>query len=317
MEKVIQGSLDIYQTIFGLTFERVPADIAPVWHKDVDMYRVHDTATNAFMGHFFLDLHPRQGKYGHAAVFPLQHGLVLEDGNKQYPAAAMVCNFTKPSPTAPSLLKHDEVVTFLHEFGHAVHGVCGHTKYGMFAGTSTERDFVEAPSQLLENWGWEKEILTRLSSHYKDGTPLPETTIDKMLSAKRAMAGLLYRRQLFFAAFDQSCHTSAKVNTQELWTTLRKEITLIPNTEGTNGAAAFAHITGGYDSSYYGYLWSEVYSADLFTRFKEEGILSTKLGKLYRDEVIGKGGSVDGMDMVRAFLGREPNQDAFLKSIGL
>ncbi|KAL6057447.1 Thimet oligopeptidase [Balamuthia mandrillaris] len=316
LDVVTKGLLDIYQELLGLRFERVERP-SNIWHEDVSMYSVYDSESNDFMGHFYLDLFPREGKYTHAAAFPLQCTYLKPDGARQYPAAAMVANFTKPGKDKPSLLKHSEVVTYFHEFGHIMHNICSKVTYGMFSGTSVERDFVEAPSQMLENWCWEKEIIHRLSGHYKDGTPLPEQLVQNMIAAKNVNTGLLNLRQIFFSTFDNTIHTQPETDTASLWYKLRREVSLIKSTPGTNPAASFGHLMGGYDAQYYGYMYSEVFSADMYSRFKKEGILNPTIGKQYRDVILSRGGSVDSIDSLREFLGRDPTQDAFLEHIGL
>ncbi|KAI9099325.1 hypothetical protein DFS34DRAFT_592989 [Phlyctochytrium arcticum] len=320
LETVTKGMLDLYQTVLSIRFKGI--EKPPVWHEDVRMFEVTDKSGD-FMGYFYLDLHPREGKYTHAAVFGLQPGCQLEGGKRQYPAAAMVANFSKPTPGKPSLLKHNEVVTYFHELGHVMHQICSSTKYARFHGTRVERDFVEAPSQMLENWCWEKSILQKLSAHYQRGPsePLPDHLIESLVKAKNVNAALLNLRQIFFGEFDFTLHTTFLndgISTTQLWDKLREEVTLIKNDPDTWPAAAFGHLMGGYDAGYYGYLWSQVFSADMFfSRFQTEGVENAATGLSYRKEILGPGGSKDGMDMLVAFLGREPRDDAFLKSIGL
>jgi len=315
--RVISETLAIYQEILNLVFTQVIG--AKVWHPDVTLYEVTDKITKEKLGEFYLDLHPRDGKYTHAAVFPLQPDCLLPNGKRQTSVNAMLCNFSKPSGTGdkPSLLRHGEFVTFFHEFGHVMHGICSQVNISRFAGTRVFRDFVEAPSQMLENWCWEKDILRRVSKHYKTEQPLPDTLIDGMVAAKNANSGLLNLRQVFYGVFDQEIHTQPKINSAEIFGRLKKEITLTENTPGTNGAASFGHMVGGYDASYYGYLWSEVFSADMYSVFKKNGIMSLDIGKQYRNKILQPGGSIDADIILRDFLGREPNQDAFLEHIGL
>uniref|UniRef100_A0A7S1DJ25 Peptidase M3A/M3B catalytic domain-containing protein n=3 Tax=Hemiselmis andersenii TaxID=464988 RepID=A0A7S1DJ25_HEMAN len=236
------------------------------------------------------------------------------------PVAAMVANFTKPIKEKPSLLKHGEVVTFFHEFGHVMHQICTKAHFCEFSGTRTERDFVEAPSQMLENWCFEEEPLTKMSGHYLNkGEPLSKELRDNMIRSKNLNSGLLNLRQVFFGSFDLAIHTSGpKVDTKEVWGSLREKITRIANSSGGNGSASFGHIMGGYDCGYYGYLWSEVFSADMFTIFKASGNLySPEVGARYRSCILEPGGTVDGDVMVRNFLGRELDKNAFLVSNGL
>ncbi|KAJ1976919.1 metalloendopeptidase [Dimargaris cristalligena] len=321
MENVTNGMLDIYQTVLGLRF--VETKDAPIWHSEVRVFEVWDSKTNDFIGHFYLDLFPRKGKYNHAACFPIRSGSLLADGSYSTPVAAMVANFSKPTPNAPSLLKHDEVTTYFHELGHVMHGLCSQTKWSRFHGTSTENDFVEAPSQMLENWCWEPEVLRGFSGHYETGAPIPDDLLNRLTKSKNVCAGLFNLRQIFFSLFDLSVHTQAggKVDSVALWRSMREDVTLIRDVDSsaeTWPAAGFGHIMGGYDAGYYGYMWSQVFSADMFySRFKKEGVMNPKTGHDYRIEILKPGGSRDGMEHLKAFLGREPKIDPFLKSLGL
>jgi len=316
LSKVTSGLLDIFSEVLGMKF--APMDSPHVWHEDVSQFAVWDSATNAFMGHLYLDLFPRDGKYGHAAEFDLLKGFNLLNGERQIPAAALVANFNKPTKDKPSLLRFDEVETYFHELGHAVHELCTTAKYHRFAGTNVERDFVEAPSQMLENWCYDAEVLKRLSGHYQDlSKPLPDDLREKLIKAKNVNEAIMNRRQLFFGMYDMLVHTAhGHVDTQKVWFETMKEVALFDEIADTNGAAGFGHIVGGYSAGYYGYLWSKVYSCDMFDRFLKEGIFSKTVGKAYRDLILAPGGTRDSMESLLQFLGRAPNSDAFLKEIG-
>lgn len=315
-DHVINGLLQIAQETFGLSFDEVKNP--HVWHPEVRLFNVLDTDTKEVIGQFYVDLYPRDGKYTHAAAFPLVPTYIKADNSVQKPVSAMVCNFTKPTATKPSLLKHDEVETLFHEMGHLMHGFTSKAKYARFSGTSVERDFVECPSQFMENYCWEAESLKKMSKHYQTGAPLPDHLIKKLMDAKNVCIALFNLRQLFFGFFDMHCHMSKPpIDSASVYAKLREEISLLPNTPGTNGAASFGHLMGGYESAYYGYLWSEVYSTDVFSVFKQNGIFNPEVGKKYRKCVLEQGGMQDGGDILKNFLGREPSDEPFLRSIGL
>lgn len=321
MSVVLAGMLDIFQEILSLKFEELPTSTAHVWHEDVKQFSVFDSATNNFIGHFYLDLHPREGKYGHAAEFGLQKGCET-GGVRHHPVAAMVANFSKPTADKPSLLDHDEVVTLFHEFGHVMHELMSTGRFAPLAGTNVQRDFVEAPSQMLENWVFEKTTMLRISRHYESGSPLPDDLMQKLIKAKNATIGMLLRRQTFFGIFDMTVHTLpsdkiASFDSAQYWADIAERVMGIRPPEGTNGVAGFGHLTGGYSAGYYGYLWSEVYSADMYEVFNKEGIFNKATGLAYRNKVLAPGASKDAMDLLVDFLGRRPTEDAFLKHSGL
>lgn len=243
LQNTVRGMLKIFEELFGLAFVQLSKEerskISPtgkaediVWHEDVIVYSVWDDSSegNGFVGYLYLDLHPRQGKYGHAANFNLQPGFVQADGSRHYPATALVCNFSKPTPTKPSLLKHDEVTTLFHELGHGIHDLAGRTKYARFHGTSTVRDFVEAPSQMLENWCWTPSQIKALSSHYETGQPIPDDLIKKQIATKHVNDALFNLRQLHFGIYDMKVHapenheTIEKLDLTKLYNELRAEL---------------------------------------------------------------------------------------------
>jgi len=220
IQSTVAGMLKIFEEIFGLVFvELTPEDRKRIsstgkaediaWHEDVIIFSVwnDESEGDEFVGYLYLDLHPRPGKYGHAANFNLQPGFLQANGSRRYPATALVCNFSKPTPNKPSLLKHDEVVTLFHELGHGIHDLAGKTQYARFHGTSTVRDFVEAPSQMLENWCWTAGPLKSLSNHYKTNEQIPDDLIEKLMATKHVNDALFNLRQLHFGLFDMTVHS--------------------------------------------------------------------------------------------------------------
>ena len=307
--------MNFYQEIFDLAFS--PVDKAAVWHEDVQVFQVSDRSnTDQILGQFYLDLFPREGKFSHAAAFSLIKGRILNTNEYQATASAMVANLNKPTKTNPSLLSHQELITLFHEFGHIIHQIITKARYHRFSGTAVKRDFVEAPSQMLENWVWEPIVLQRISKHVETGQPLPDALIQKMIDAKNANIALLTLRQIFFALFDLTAHTSSSIQSRTLWNTLLKEIFLVEGFEETNGSASFGHLLSGYDAGYYGYLWSQIYAQDMYTKFKPNPI-SLEVGRSYRKWILEPGGSMEEEEMLKRFLGRESNNTAFLQSINV
>lgn len=318
LDRVLAGMFDIYQSLLGVEFRLIPN--APVWHESVKMYAVYDPLLKTDVAYFYMDLFPRPGKYGHAAAFTLINGRQLENKKYRRPASSIVANFSAPSKSEPSLLPHNQVETLFHEFGHIMHQILTQAKYAYFSGTSVKRDFVEAPSQMLENWVWRKETLKKISSQYQTKEPLPDALLEKMLLAKNATSGLFYLRQLFFAKLDLAYHTTENFegfDTSQIYRQMMKDIMLVGAPEDSYPEASFGHLMGGYDAGYYGYLWSEVYAQDMFTKFDKNGLLNQRAGHDYRRWILEPGGTKDPFDLIEGFLGRKPNEKAFLEDVGI
>jgi thimet oligopeptidase len=321
LETVTRGMLDVYQKLLGVRFREV-SDAAQTarWHPEAKLFEIADADDGQVLAYFYMDLFPREGKYKHAAAFDIVRGRRLADGRYQKPVSAMVANFNKPAPGQPSLLKHgsrEEVETYFHEFGHIMHQTLTKAAHGRFSGLNTARDFVEAPSQMLENWVWDPKILASLSGRYDDPSQkLPPELLEKMLAVKNLDVGLKTLRQLLFGSVDMAYHTRPVDDPTAVWAKHQKEIMLVPATPGTHPEASFGHLMG-YDAGYYGYLWSQVYADDMFSVFEREGLLNPAVGRRYRSEILERGSSRDEQVSLEAFLGRKPSEDAFLRHIGL
>lgn len=316
LERVLDGTFKIYGKLFGVSFKKLSG--FPLWHPDVSLYAIRNNK-KVTIAYFALDLYPREGKYGHAAAFELVGGRCQQYGNATYiaPLAAMVTNFTKPSREHPSLLSHGEVDTFLHEFGHIMHHTLTSADYLSQSGFNTSWDFVEAPSQMLEHWAWNEKSVALLSSHYKTRKPLPKELLKNLIASKKHLQRYQTLRQLILGMFDLSLHLQKKApDPNKAYRALFKKYTGFNLSPRTMYPAGFGHLDG-YDAGYYGYMWSNVYASDMFTRFEKEGILNAKTGADYKKWILEKGGSQDELDLVRGFLGRKPSNEAFLKEIGI
>lgn len=322
MNSVVSGTLKIYEHLFGLKFKQVTTD--NLWHPDCmlfDVYNQNDEEKEKSqnkIGSFYLDLHPRDGKYGHACAINLSHGCRLpESGLKKPTIATMLCNFPKNEN-----IPFDDVVTFFHEFGHVIHFICSNAALPALHSEQIELDFIEAPSQMLENWCFAPEALKILSSHYQTKEPLPKEIAEKLKLKDQLHAGLINKRQLLFGHFDYLVHTMSadeleKLNIKQFFNDLQKEIMKLPLITETCFPASFAHLVGGYDAGYYGYLMSETYATDMFaTVFKKDPLSSTG-GMKYRKQILEPGATQDAMVLLKNFLGREPTLDAFLEKSGL
>lgn len=315
IEKTLKGLLSIYEKFFSLSIKEVP--FKAFWNTDVKMLVIQNQKKET-LGYILLDLYPREGKYSHACDCPILPAYNSPNG-KKYPALDLVVtNFTKPTASKPSLLRYTEVKTFFHEFGHAIHDVLGRTNQIRIAGLNVEMDFVELPSQILEEWLWDKKILQMVSSHYKTGAKLPDSLLDKMIQAKNFDAATKVQRQCFLSDLALAYYAKGeRKDTTKICYDLQNKICKeYIYGKGEHFQASFGHLTG-YGALYYGYLWSKVFALDVFEKIQKEGLLNPKAGQHYIQTIIGKGGSEDASDMLKAFLGREPSQKAFLESLGI
>ncbi|KAL5492873.1 PRD1 [Sanghuangporus weigelae] len=315
---VVPAVLEIYQKLLGVRFE--PIKSPELWHPEAELFAVWEADAkdeSGFVGYCHLDLFPREAKYSHAAVWPLIPGYDTPGGKRNYPVTAMVANLAKPTPERPALMRHDDVVTFFHEMGHVFHGLLSKTRFPRFHGTSVARDFVEAPSQMLENWCWEPKVLKQMSQHYKTKEPLSDDLIKKIIDSRYMNVGLFYLRQLFFAKFDIKIHTDQQpTDYTALWNNLRESVSLVKGSDVPEaGQGTFSHITGGYDAGYYGYMYSLVFAADMYATVFKKDPLDPALGQRYRKEILLPGGSRDELESLECFLGRPPNSSAFMKEL--
>jgi thimet oligopeptidase len=318
MSKVRDGLFEIVNRLYGVTM--VPKDGVvgkDIWHEDVEWFDVVD-GDGEMLGEFFMDLYPREGKYGHAAQWGLVPRVKLADGSIQKPVAALVCNFPAPTDELPSLLSHDQTKTFFHEFGHGLHTLLAQGEIARFSGTGVERDFVEAPSQMFEAWVWSPDTLPLLSGHYDTGAPLPADLLERMVAAKSLCSGMKNETQVHYALTDLTYHLDPEgdLDTTETGKAMLAETTLFQPVDETWFQGSFGHLTG-YQAGYYGYMWSRVFAEDMAAHFEKLGMLSPEAGAHYRATVLSRGGSKSANEMLRDYLGREPNMEAFIKSLGL
>jgi thimet oligopeptidase len=311
--RVVEGTMNVYQKVLGVTFRELQG--GPTWAPGVRLFEISDTKSGKRIGHFYLDLTPREGKHGHPAAYSIISGSRNEDGSYVEPVSAMVADFPKAAPGQPSLLTHGDVETFFHEFGHLMHQTLTTARYAAYSGSSVALDFVEAPSQMLENFVWERNVLDALSGHWQTGEKLPQELFDKMLKARSFMEGTGYAGQAAYALGDLVLHTDVPDDVSAVFDKILEDITGIKTVPGTHFVGSFDHLMGGYGAGYYAYLWSKVFAQDIYTLFKADGVISPAVGARYRSEILEVGSSRPEMDSLRAFLGREPSEDAFMKNV--
>ncbi|MEH6657381.1 M3 family metallopeptidase [Leeuwenhoekiella marinoflava] len=317
LENVINGVFTVAKKLYGLRFVEV-FDI-PKYHKDVKTYQVFDEKDN-FVALFYADFHPRAGKRGGAWMTQFK-GQFIKDGVNERPHVSNVCNFTKPTPSKPSLLTFNEVTTLFHEFGHGLHGMLANTTYPSLSGPSVFWDFVELPSQVLENWCYEPEALALFAKHYETGETIPMVLIDKIKKAANFQEGMQTLRQLSFGLLDMSWHAtdpSRITNVKAHEAAAFEGTKLYPDVAENCMSVAFSHIfQGGYSSGYYSYKWAEVLDADAFAYFKENGIFNKEIADQFKNHILSQGGTEDPMVLYKRFRGKEPNPEALLKRAGL
>ncbi len=317
LDHVRDEMFSLFGTLFSITIQEIQI---PLWHKDVRMYQVNDK-NRSLIGYFAMDMFPREGKFGHAAMFDIvvPHELSYKKDVYVAPLSCMVCNFPVPTKKVPSLLSIGEVETLFHEFGHLLHMTLSKARIESQSGANVAWDFVETPSQIMENWVWDEKVMSRLSKHYETGKKIPQEMIEKSIKGKKFQNAYHYTKQIMFGKLDLDLHTGKVRDARRAWRDMHKKYFNLdlPEKE-TLFPAGFGHLVG-YDAGYYSYLWALVYACDAFESFKTQGnknlMKNTTIGMKWRRLVLEKGSSENEIDLVTNFLGRKPNQKAFLREI--
>ena len=313
MNATISGIFEVYHRLLGITVKEISG--RPTWFNKVRSFEMYVGAKK--VGNFYFDLYPRQDKYTHFACFPISQANMI-GGKEILPVAALICNFPEGAKGDPTLLSHEDVVTFFHEFGHLVHFMVVRSNLASQPYT-IKPDFVEAPSQFLENFCWEYQTLKIFAKNYKTGTVLPDTLFEKLKATRHVLDGNSFMQQLYYGLIDFTFEDKYdSIKGMELTSVSKslQHITQVPFLDGTHMIASFGHLNS-YGANYYGYLWSLVFAQDIFSVFEKNGVMDAKTGERYRKEILEVAASEEEMDMLRNFLGREPNSDAFMKSLGL
>ena len=318
LENVIEGVFEHARKLFGITFK--PITGLPIYHPDVKTFEVYNEKTNDYVGLFYMDFFPRETKKGGAWMTNLREQGTWGSQVKR-PHVSIVCNFTKPTPTKPSLLSYDEVRTLFHEFGHALHGLLSQCQYRSLAGTNVYWDFVELPSQIMENWTEEKESLDLFARHYETNEAIPAHLVEKIKESSLFQSGWMTLRQISYAWLDMKWYTSNPKQISDLDTFENEAMEiarLIPKEMGTNISCSFGHIFGGgYSAGYYSYHWAAVLDADAFEYFKEKGLYNSEVASKFMKSILSRGGTAHPMDLYKEFRGREPDPDSLLRRNGL
>lgn len=318
LENVKKGIFELADKLYNIEFKENKE--IQKYHPDVTVYEVYDKSNGKFLAVLYMDFFPRDSKRSGAWMTSFREQYIDEQGNDVRPLIQLVCNFTKPTAKEPSLLTFDEVTTFLHEFGHCLHGIFASGTYSSLSGTSVYRDFVELPSQIMENFATEKQFLDMFAVHYKTGEKIPQELIDKLIAAERYLAGYMSVRQLSFGMIDMAWHTITAPYTGDVIAMEKNAIAkteLMPVVENSIMTTSFSHIfAGGYAAGYYGYKWAEVLDADAFAAFKEKGIFNREVSTSFRKNILSQGGKKDPMELYKAFRGHEPTNEALLRRCG-
>ena len=317
LENCIDAVYGLATRLYGITFHEL--DNVPVYQEDVKVYEVKN-ADGSHLALLYADFFPRASKRGGAWMTEFR-GQSIRNGVEYRPFISIVMNFTKPTADAPALITHSELTTFLHEFGHALHGILAQGRYPSLTGTGVSRDFVELPSQIMENWAYEPEYLNTFAKHYQTGEAIPTELIDKIVAAKNYLAGYAQVRQLHFGLLDMAWHTLDVLPTETTIEFEQKVLApylVIPSVPGCGSSNSFSHIfSGGYSAGYYSYKWAEVLEADAFSLFQEKGIFNTEVSNAFRKEILEKGGMEDEAVIYRNFRGRDPQPEALMEKLGL
>jgi peptidyl-dipeptidase Dcp len=317
LENVLLGAFTIANKLFGLTFKEI--DTIEKYHADVQTFEVVDD-NNELVALFYTDFFPRKGKRNGAWMtsFKPQY---IQNGVNERPHISNVCNFTPPTPTKPSLLTFNEVTTLFHEFGHGLHGMLANTTYPSLSGTSVFWDFVELPSQMMENWCYEPEALALFAKHYETGEIIPQDYVEKIKESASFLEGMATLRQLSFGLLDMAFHSTNPTDITDIKAFEKAAFegtSLYPDVAENCMSVSFSHIfQGGYSSGYYSYKWAEVLDADAFAYFQERGIFNTEVATKFKDNILSKGGTEHPMTLYKRFRGQEPKPEALLKRAGL
>lgn len=318
LNRVIEGVFGLATTLYGITFERNSA--IPVYHQDVTAYEVKDRE-NGYLAVLYVDFHPRAGKQGGAWMTNFKEQWCEPNGTQSRPHISLVMNFSKPMPSKPALLSFEEVETFLHEFGHALHGIFANTTYASLSGTNVYRDFVELPSQLMENFATQPEWLATFAHHYQTGEPLPQEYINRIKATRNFNVATACMRQLSFGLLDMAYYTQTAPIETDLETFERQAMQpalLMPKIAGTSMSVQFSHImSGGYATGYYGYKWAEILDADAFASFEEEGIFNQDTAARFRQHILSQGGTAHPNMLYKNFRGKQPTIEALLRRDGI